>query len=335
MYKSSQNVHMADIWSRYIKSKRENSSISESEKKKDLERLRNELTFYTIKALKIADIILKEINDCINILNNNKNAYWYSSLFNRAVEMKSKLNDQIFDAKSLKDKFGDQNIDFKDINLEEYEYTINEYDIIEMGIHIKNYNFSYFESTKEQYGKADKYDIDIIHDGYTQRCSSFDLNRKLRKGESLKKDENKIYSAIINTCNNNRLDENKYLFRYVSQEFINKYNIEFDRLSQSSISNAILKFKKNIIDKKIKERESGFISSSCSLDKNVFKSRDVLLVLYVEKGSHLYVTNNEQESEIILPSGMVYHFFDCFFIERKLCGEKCYQIIIKTFLKNF
>lgn len=91
---------------------------------------------------------------------------------------------------------------------------------------------------------------------------------------------------------------------------------------------------KKIIDKKITEKEYGFISSSCDLEKNVFKSRDVLLVLYVEKGCNLYVTNNKEETEIILPTGMIYHFFDCFFIEVKLLGEKCYQMVIKILIKN-
>ena len=115
----------------------------------------------------------------------------------------------------------------------------------------------------------------------------------------------------------------------ISLKIINIY------LNKLSISNALFKFKKNIIDKNIKEKEYGFISSSCDTDKNAFSSRDILLILYVEKGCNLYVTNNEQESEIILSPGMIYHFFDCFFIERKLFGEICYQMIIKTFVKNY
>ena len=307
---------------------------SESKKKEELKRLRNSVTFSTIKALKITDLILKEINNCINTLKDNKKVYWFSSLFNRVVEMKKKLNDQIFDAKSLKDKFGNNKIDFNSIVLEEDEYVIDGYDINQMGIRFDDFHSGYFEDLTKKYGKVDKTNMEIIHNGYTQRCSSFDLNRKLRKRESLNKNENKIYSAINNTCNKNKLEENIYLFRYVSQEFINKYNIEFNRLSQSSVTNAIFKFKKNVINKNIKEKEYGFISSSCDLKKNVFKSRDVLLVLYVEKGYHLYVTNNKEETEIILPSGMIYQFFDCFFIEVKLLGEKCYQMVIKTFIKN-
>ena len=41
------------------------------------------------------------------------------------------------------------------------------------------------------------------------------------------------------------------------------------------------------------------------MKKNGFKSRDVLLVLYLEKGCYLYVTNNKEETEIIIPSGMI------------------------------
>lgn len=336
MAKSSHLISRANIWPIYIDHiKKGENSFSESFKKKELERYRKSLTFETIKALKIADLIIKEINICINILTNNKKSYWFSTLFNEVVEKKRKLNEQIFDAKSLKDKFGDKTIDFNSINIEEDEYVITAYDIINIGNKIKDFNFAYYDGMKERYGNTDKSNKDIIHNGYTQRISSFELNKKLRKGESLDKNETKIYSAIINSCNNNKLKENIYLFRYVSQEFINKYNIKFDRLSQLSVANAIFKFKKNIIDKKIKEKENGFISTSCNLKNNVFKSRDVLLVLYAEKGCHLYATNNEKETEIILPSGMIYHFFDCFFIEVKLFGEKCYQMVIKAFVRNY
>ena len=181
--------------------------------------------------------------------------------------MKKQLNNKIFDAKSLKDKFGNNNISFKDISLDEDEYTIRGYNLISIGIDLNDYNFANFENMAKKYRKIAKSSMDIIHNGYTQRCSSFDLNRKLRKGRLLDNNENIIYSAINSACNNNILEENKYLFRFVDQEFIKKYNIEFNRLSKLSISNALFKFKKNIIDKKIREKESGFISSSVTLIK--------------------------------------------------------------------
>ena len=335
MEKLNTKVYLADIWSKYIKDRRNKCSISEAENEKIIQGYKNQLTICAIEALKIADLIINEINDCINILQNNKNTYCYSSLFNRIVEMKKELNNKIFDAKSLKDKFGNNNIAFKDINLDEDEYTIKSYDLIAMGISLKNYNYANFEKMSKKYGNVTKSNMDIIHNGYTQRCSSFDLNRKLRKGQLLDSKEIKIFLAINSACNNNKLEKNIYLFRFVDQEFIKKYNIEFNRLSKISISNALFKFKNNIIDKNIKEKESGFISSSCDINKNVFRSRDILLILYVEKGCNLYATNNEQESEIILSPGMIYHFFDCYFIERKLYGEACYQMIIKTFVKNY
>ena len=335
MNKSSHLITLAKETSKYIPFIENGGyGYSEPKKKEELKRLRDSVTFSTIKAIKIADLILKEINTYINTIKNNKKAYWFSSLFNRVAEMKRKLDDQIFDAKNLKDKYGNKKIEFKSIVLEDDEYAINGWDIFRMGTNVNDFYPTYFGHLTEKYGKADKSNMEIIHNEYIQRCTSFDLNRKLRKGESLNKNENKIYNAINNACSNNKLKENIILFRYVSQEFINKYNIEFNRLSQSSISNAIFKFKKNVIDKEIKEKENGFISSSCDLKENVFKSRDVLLALYVEKGCHLYVTNNEKETEIILPQGMIYHFFDCFFIEVKLLGEKCYQMVIKTFIKN-
>ena len=65
--------------------------------------------------------------------------------------MKRKLNNQIFDAKSLKDKFGNKNIDLERINLEEDEYTMNQFDITSMGINFNDYHFSFFEYMKKDY----------------------------------------------------------------------------------------------------------------------------------------------------------------------------------------
>ena len=120
-----------------------------------MKKLRNCVIFSTIKARKIVDLILKEINICINTLKNNKKAYWFSSLFYKVVEMKRKLNNQIFDAKSLKNKFGNKKIDFKSIILEEDEYIINDFNIIQMGIHFNDFHFAYFENLTKKYGKAD------------------------------------------------------------------------------------------------------------------------------------------------------------------------------------
>jgi len=72
-------------------------------------------------------LFIPEINTCTNILKNNKKAYWYSSLINRVIEMERKLNEHIYYAKNLKDKFANQNIDFKNIVLEENEYAIEDY----------------------------------------------------------------------------------------------------------------------------------------------------------------------------------------------------------------
>ena len=277
MGKSDLLINRANLDSRYIISikKIENYHL-DSSKMEELENYRKALTFKTIKVLKISDLISKDIKTLSNTLTSNKNTSFFSNLFNEMVEIKRKLNDQIFDAKNLLEKFGNSSIDFNSVNLEKDEYEIQDFDLIYMGVKNNDFNFAYYDNMVNKYGKTDKSNIDVIHNGYTQRSFSFVLNKKLRKGESLDKNEEKIYFALINACNDNKLENNIYLFRYVSQEFINKYNIEFNRLNQSSIANAVFKFKKNLIDKNIKEKEKGFISSSCNLENNVFKSRDVL-----------------------------------------------------------
>ena len=183
MNKSSNLISNAKMLSKYIPFIESGGyGYSESKKKEELERLRNEVTFHIIKAMKIIELIHEEINPCINILQNNKKAFWYSSLFNKITEIKKKLNDQIFDGTSLKNKFGNKNINFKNIILEEDEYEIDEFNIIGMGINLNDFHFAFFDNLREKYGKSEKSNIEIIDNEYTQRSSSFDLNRKLRKG---------------------------------------------------------------------------------------------------------------------------------------------------------
>ena len=92
MGKSSRLISIANDVSKYIPFIEGGGyGYSESKKKEELKRLRNNVTFKTIKAIKIADLILKEIDTCINILRNNKKAYWFSSLFNKVVEMKREI----------------------------------------------------------------------------------------------------------------------------------------------------------------------------------------------------------------------------------------------------
>lgn len=45
------------------------------------------------------------------------------------------------------------------------------------------------------------------------------------------------------------------------------------------------------------------MSCSYSLSRNVFSDRNILLAIYVPKNTHLYVTENDEESEVILPPG--------------------------------
>ena len=229
MEKSFNLIQTANMLSKYIQFIEGGGyGYSESEKKSELKRLRKSVTIYTVTALKIAELISKEINNLVYTLSNNKNAYWHSSLFNKVAQIKSELNNQIFDAKSLNEKFGDKSISFNSITLEEDEYAINDYDIISIGIKNNEFEYAYYKNMIKKYGNTNKSNIDILHNGYTQRCSSFDINRKLRKGESLNKDENKIYSAIKNACGNNTLVENKHQFRPFSP-FMKKYsNIIFD-----------------------------------------------------------------------------------------------------------
>ena len=125
MEKSFNLIQTANMLSKYIPFIEGGGyGYSQSEKKCELKRLRKSVTIYTVTALKIAELISKEINNLVYTLSNNKNAYWHSSLFNKVAQIKSELNNQIFDAKSLNEKFGDKSISFNSIT---FTITIHSY----------------------------------------------------------------------------------------------------------------------------------------------------------------------------------------------------------------
>ena len=166
---------------------------------------------------------------------------------------------------------------------------------------------------------------------------SFEINKKLREDgiDSLSKSDRNVIGALCNTCMMNPCYKNMILFRYVDQNFIkNLFGIEFLNNSESSISDAVCKIQNAWIQKQLEVRlEGGFISASYIYSKNVFQDRDVLLKLYVPKGTPIYATDNDKESEIIIVCGINYIFFDAYYEKLKRFNGYFYRLILKAFIK--
>ena len=169
------------------------------------------------------------------------------------------------------------------------------------------------------------------------RARSFEINKNLRENgiNSLNKSDFNVIKALLETCMMNLCYKNMILFRFVEQNFIkNLFGIQFLNYSESSISDAVCKIQNAWFQKGLQVKlEGGFISASYIYSKNVFQDRDVLLKLYVPKGTPIYVTDNEAESEIIITCGVNYIFFDAYYEKVKRFNEYFFRLILKAFIK--
>lgn len=189
---------------------------------------------------------------------------------------------------------------------------------------------------KKKCGRTLSDDHNTISNGYTMRNRSFVINHNLRTNgiNSLNESDKKVINALIKTCFINPCYKNMILFRFVDQNFIkNLFGVKFDNFNESSVSDAVNQLINQWRKEKPIKLEGGFISSSYIYSKNVFQERDVMLKLYVPKGTPIYATDNDEESEIIISAGVNYVFFDVFYEKVKRFNENFCRLILKAFIK--
>lgn len=153
----------------------------------------------------------------------------------------------------------------------------------------------------------------IIKRGYIKTVNSWEFNNKLRTGQKLSNDERQLYSILKRLCYNNRCGKNCILRRYVKLDYLKQFNIIFDRAKFSS--NDLELIRRELIFSKVIV-EKGFMSASYG--RNVFSGRKILLLLYCPFGIRMYVTDNDEETEVILSNEMKYVCFDCYLEEKHL-----------------
>jgi len=326
-------------------------SFTEEEKKNNKNEMISKLQFIFENYPKLISY-LEKLNGILTSNVKNKDPYYYG-LLNDIDEYICKLSNICFDCQRI-DKFYNLNVsknlpDIKNYTYKEYVIEFKymsdisiDFNLKLLGYKSKNEENNYdtnidVKELKSKCGKTISNNYDTISNGYTMVTRSFEINKKLREDgiDSLNKSVRNVIEALSNTCMMNPCYKNMILFRYVDQNFIkNLFGIEFLNNSESSISDAVCKIKNAWYQKQLEVRlEGGFISASYIYSKNVFQDRDVLLKLYVPKGTPIYATDNDEESEIVITCGIIYIFFDAYYEKIKRFNGYFYRLIIKAFIK--
>ena len=129
--------------------------------------------------------------------------------------------------------------------------------------------------------------------GYVATPNSTVITKKIRNGEKLTKEQKQTVAA---------LDKN---MRTLKKELSVTRNVDENYLKRLGISsNSTNDQMKKVIGAEITEKS--FISTSYNANQNVFKNKKVQIKLYAKKGTKAFVTDNDQESEIIFARNSSY-----------------------------
>lgn len=160
--------------------------------------------------------------------------------------------------------------------------------------------------TKEQH--------DILYDvnsGYISTDSGAGINNSLReKNLEINFAQRKTRDTLQQVISKNKLKNNIIATRYIDQDYLEQeFGITISRNKEhSEFLNAEAKVNQNK-DKIITNK--GFMSVSAT-EESVFKERAVKLNTYISIGTNAFVTENIEESEIILNTNTKYRIIKAY-----------------------
>lgn len=179
------------------------------------------------------------------------------------------------------------------------------------------------KASRKNVSKEDQEQI-FKHDGggYVATHNYSTINSNLRKdgytGNKLTDDDKKTISALDRAISRTQTDKDYVFTRYVNADYLtNKFCVYQTGFhgEQVTISNMILDFgnsKKQVprITQELQKLigtddiDSAFLSTSMLPDKNIMKSKSVLIKIKAPKGTDVYVPKNRKESECIFARGV-------------------------------
>ena len=150
----------------------------------------------------------------------------------------------------------------------------------------------------------ERQDRKIIEANYIKNKKAFNLNNILRtKGfEGLSEEEYETYFTLTKVINDFETQEDYLAHRFVDDNYLKGV---FNFVPTNDILYNLSKIKEQIGTVKI---EKGFMS--CFMTDNHIIKRNVKLEIKIPKGTNAYITQNKEESEIILGCNTEYQIMD-------------------------
>ena len=139
-----------------------------------------------------------------------------------------------------------------------------------------------------------------ITGGYVATQNSFKINSALRQGkaDSLNEYDKLTISTLDKVIKSNTLKENIVLTRYAKMDILDAIADQNPILKDVTSEKEMLKL---INKNKAFLNDKGFVSTSVVPELNYFKNHPIRLRIQAEKGQKVYMTDNFEESEMILP----------------------------------
>lgn len=163
-------------------------------------------------------------------------------------------------------------------------------------------------SFKKAGGKITKLERKILYAdenphglGYIGTPHSFAINKYLRDKNSIPSEYKNIVDTLDGVIEKNRALKNIKVNRFDNVEYF-KSILEYNRDRLTDQDNPISDFNSG----KLSFQNSGFTSTSYIPKYNFFKDRPIKTIINIPKGSEIYFTDNDGESEIIIPRDAKY-----------------------------
>ena len=211
-------------------------------------------------------------------------------------------------------------------------YDLNKYDYIKPE-ELDEWKSNASHCSKEEYNQIKGHrKPNGERGGYIRSHCAWEFNAKLRKnGEnSLDEDDKKTLETIRKLCKENTSDRNVILDRYVESDYLNEYNKPFDKYHESTIDEAVVFVNSNMLHSL--KKETAIVSASYSA--NVLTDRSVHIRLFCPKGTHMFITDNTRESEVIFHDGLTYEIISCEKESYKKLLSQKHRLVLNVVVKN-
>jgi len=157
----------------------------------------------------------------------------------------------------------------------------------------------------------------LISNNYIQTKNAFKINNILRTEgyEGLSEENYKTFFALNKDIQNYKTKEDYMAYRYVDNNYLKD---TFNFIPNNNINFNLQKIKEQIGSVKV---ERGFMSCFMT-DRHVIE-REILLEIKIPKGTNAYITQNTQESEIILKCNTEYQIMDAKIVKNIILINIC------------